>query len=107
MRTVRDYLATLRRIPAPIILDMATREIDDTDACLVDWAVTLHELFLGERGPVLGKCPYRNPREAEQYFGGAYIEWSVLFDEIAQGETHALVEEAFARRVVECAGGRQ
>ena len=107
MKPHLPYLKTLRRIPAPIIRAMATREIVPASprACLCGWAIR-------------EALAFANGRTADEYtpddfgsslsasirkFGGTSREWEALFYGICDDDGHFIdVETAFAIRVAEC-----
>lgn len=105
-RAYLSYLRTLRRVPKPIILSMATREMHMQlgDMCLCGWAIKeafANGLRAEEVDPyhpeTLWDSPYLHCRKR---FGGTYAEWLALYNDAIRNTP--VVEEAFTRRVMEC-----
>lgn len=103
-RAYLPYLNTLRRIPNHLILALATRELilDDASACLCGWA--WRENLIATVGhDADGGCEPNSEVRCQEAFGGSTREWKRVFGGVV-GVAMPDVEEAFARRVMECAG---
>lgn len=106
----RDYLPflkTLRRIPEPIVLAMGSRlfEMTHPQSCICGWAV--REALAFANGHTADELSvYQNnrgvTRECAVQFGGGIMEWEGIFWGVT-GKDHQAIEEAFVRRVEECA----
>lgn len=105
MPDTRSYLATLRRIPADVILSMATRPIDlpHYDACVCAWAA--RETYARKHNVDAGDdlLPHDSIWLLEAEYGGdANTEWQHVNHAFATSEESRLLEEAFVERVLEC-----
>ena len=100
------YLTTLRRVPADIILSVATRDInlDDGNTCVCGWVI--REAFARrdnvdaeDTGKKLWWVSVKCPDE----FGGEYDEWDAIYMGVTDKRA-PLIERAFVERVLECVG---
>lgn len=102
------YLRTLRRIPGPIILSVATREIvpNDSEACICGWGIREYLARASQRDAA-DVIPYNEVstivEACAEKFGGSQYEWGRLFHGVIDRDA-ALIEEAFVDRVMEAAG---
>ncbi len=102
------YLKTLRRLPADIVLSMATRNIQvgNPSACVCGWAIRESLAFTNgkpaEEYRVSEACdPWHQGEYLAKEYGGTVGEWDSLFYDASSLLT-PIVEEAFLRRVAEC-----
>lgn len=99
------YLKTLRRIPAPIIQAMATREIrfNDPAACVCGWAIRESLAFANGQtaDENADECDWDSDEQLLRTFGGTFDEWHDIYYGVTDDRRPA-IEEAFARRVMEC-----
>lgn len=123
MSRVSPYLATLRRIPAPIRLAMATREftMESGDLCLVGWAIreslayangkTAEEHQVREAMvPIPCQCgepgctwaiPESYPAISARLFGGSREEWEDIYTGVTQKGKLPAIEREFVTAVLE------
>jgi hypothetical protein len=100
------YLKTLRRIPKPIRLAMATREyaMGDPNACLTGWALRESLAFAnGKTADEYEVYQYDNfgdPEDSRRRFGGTVEEWEEIFWGVTD-ERRAEIEVAFFTAVSE------
>ena len=101
------YLKTLRLIPRDAILDMATRQFNMTDptSCVCGWAIREH-LALSTGVSVEDASAYSGAgywANVSEMLGGTTNEWADIFNGVTNRVTLPAIEEAFTRRVMECA----
>lgn len=106
MITVAQYRRTLDRIPDDIVLSMASREIEPNEgpSCICGWAVRESIARVCGIDASEAPTPSRIIYECWNRFGGTEPEWASVYWHIIGDTTAALVEEAFADRVMAAAG---
>ncbi len=102
------YLKTLRRIPKPIRLAMATRvfDMDDDEVCLCGWAV--REALAYANGKAAEEYSVHegaamwtsSERQAVALFGGTVQEWQAIYFGVVELDL-PIIERAFVTAVVE------
>lgn len=108
------YLATLRRIPKEIVLDMAFRDFDmgDPDTCICGWAFRESLAARSDvdasnvSGPVMASDRDEltsdfTCRRLAAVFGSTRDAWNEIYWGVT-GTSALFIEEAFTLRVQEC-----
>ena len=99
------YLTTLRRVPADIILSVATRDINlrDANTCVCGWVI---REAIARRDNVDAEDAFSDAFHADACraaFGDTGDEWDAIYFGVSY-ECAPLIERAFVERVLECVG---
>lgn len=111
---VRAYLSTLLLLPADIVLDIATRDLDleNRETCLCGWAlrdaIAKRRGITPERANVDRAAHNPSPYDPdtvsgvvtgmEREFGGTFNEWDAIFRGVTDYRM-PIIEEAFLLRL--------